>query len=146
VESKYKKKKDDIDELEYRALKRGVNEAMHTWEFNKVYLVSDSTAALSKLKNEIKDDKTIPFDIEMYWVKGHQRFLLNEVADFLVSNSKFESIASVEDALLIPSAGPFAKYIREEGISEGIGRAYSNGEERDIAFGKLKKGNIYDLL
>lgn len=124
AECDYKSDKDDIAKEEYKALKRGIAEAMGTWEFNQAYVLSDSTSALKRLTKEIKDNSSIPFDINLYWVESHKGILLNVLADHLAKNRNVEQFASLDEALVVPDTGPFARYRSYTGIRGGIKRAY----------------------
>lgn len=135
-----KSSKDDIAEVEYRALIQGMKEALCTWgdEFKEAYIVSDSTTALMKLTEELKASDPITFNLKLYWIKGHQKYLLNELADFLSNNEGTKQFANMENALIIPDGDPFAEFDGAEYV-QGLGRAYTKGKERDKAFGKLRK-------
>ncbi|SFM51690.1 hypothetical protein SAMN03159341_14121 [Paenibacillus sp. 1_12] len=149
AECEYKSEKDDIGKEEYKALKRGIAEAMGTWEFDQAYVLSDSTSALKRLTKEIKDNTSIPFDLNLYWVESHKGILLNALADHLAKNRNVEQFASVDEALVVPDASPFAKYRSYTGIKGGMKRAY-HINERQKAFQKLLKSipntNIYQSL
>jgi ribonuclease HI len=149
AECEYKSEKDDIGKEEYKALKRGISEAMGTWDFDQAYVLSDSTSALKRLTKEIKDNTSIPFDINLYWVESHKGILLNALADHLAKNRNVEQFASVDEALVVPDANPFAKYRSYTGIKGGMKRAYRKNE-RQKAFQKLLKSipntNIYKSL
>lgn len=146
----YKRSKDNIGDLEYRALLQGVREADCTWggQFNEVYIVSDSIPALKRLTKELKGSNPMPFSLKLYWIKGHQKYLLNELADLLSNNDRIEQAARLEKALIIPDEQPYA-YFNGNGYLEGIERAYHIGEERDRAFNKLLKvfnGDLKKIL
>ncbi len=141
AECEYKPEKDDIDKEEYKALKRGIAEAMGTWEFNQAYVLSDSTSALRRLTKEIKNDTTIPFDINLYWVESHKGILLNSLADHLAKNRNIERFSQLDEALVIPDADPFAKYQSYTGISGGMKRAYFS-KEREKAFRRMLRTKL----
>jgi len=136
AECEYKPEKDDIGKEEYKALKRGIAEAMGTWEFDQAYVLSDSTSALMRLTKEIKDNTSIPFNINLYWVESHKGILLNALADHLATNRNIEQFASVDEALVVPDSSPFAKYRCYKGIRGGLKRAYRI-HERQKVFQKL---------
>lgn len=140
TECEYKSEKDDIGKEEYKALKRGIAEAMRTWEFNQAYVLSDSTSALKRLTKEIKSDMSIPFDINLYWVESHKGILLNALADHLAKNRNVEQFLRIDEALVIPDADPFAKYRSYAGVRGGIKRAYRS-TEREKAFRKMLRSN-----
>ncbi|MGV7115197.1 hypothetical protein [Paenibacillus kyungheensis] len=149
AECEYKPDKDDIGKEEYKALKRGIAEAIGTWDFEQAYVLSDSTSALKRLTKEIKNNTSIPFDINLYWVESHKGILLNDLADHMAKNSHVEQFSSLEEALVVPDASPFAKYRSYTGIRGGINRAY-HINERHKAFQKLLRSRsntgIYQYL
>lgn len=149
AECEYKPDKDDIGKEEYKALKRGIAEAMGTWDFEQAYVLSDSTSALKRLTKEIKDNTSIPFNINLYWVESHKSILLNALADHMAKNRHVEQFASLDEALVVPDASPFAKYRGYTGIRGGLKRAYRINE-RHKAFQKLLRSrynlSIYEQL
>ncbi|WP_156826230.1 hypothetical protein [Paenibacillus terrigena] len=141
AECEYKSDKDDIAKEEYKALKRGIAEAVGTWDFNQAYVLSDSTSALKRLTKEIKDNISIPFDINLYWVESHKGILLNALADHLAKSRNVEQFSGIDEALIVPDASPFAKYRSYTGIRGGMKRAYRINE-RQKAFQKLLRSSL----
>lgn len=120
----------NIQHLESMGLINGIYSLFNRGYFNDIICISDNVDALHIAENLLFNSNQLLPHIRFFWVKAHEGYLVNEVADSMLRNESLKRFATSNTCSLYPNGEPFCEFIPGSELIYGINRPYSKQEQK----------------